>query len=57
MMRFLRNWKTTVPGIGLILTGVGSIAGGQIEAGVAQIMAGLGLVAAKDADRSHTTEP
>lgn len=52
----MSNWKTTVAGIGAILTAVGTVAvalahGTPVDwsTAIAAIMAGIGLIAAKDA--------
>lgn len=57
MNSVLTNWKTTLAGAAAILAALGDIAGhlstgsvgsGSIETDVVTILAGLGLVAAKD---------
>lgn len=59
MNSVLTNWKTTLAGAAAILTALGDIAGhlstgnvgsGSIETDVVTILAGIGLVAAKDAN-------
>lgn len=52
----MKNWKTTVAGIGAILVAVGSAAKSfatgapiDIPTVVASVMAGIGLILAKDA--------
>lgn len=45
----LKNWKTSLFGIGAIITGVATILKGDIIGGITAILGGLGLVAAKDA--------
>jgi len=59
MNSVLTNWKTTLAGAATILTALGDIAShlstgsvgsGSIETDVVTILAGLGLVAAKDAN-------
>ena len=52
----MSNWKTTTAGVGAILTAVGTVAvalahGTQVDwsTAIAAIMAGIGLIAAKDA--------
>lgn len=54
-----KNWVTTVAGVSLILGSIGTVygcitsGGGVLEClqgGYAQIIAGLGLIAAKDAE-------
>ena len=50
----LKSWKTTVAGIAAILTGAAMLLqaligdGGSIEGGIASVMAGVGLLAARD---------
>jgi hypothetical protein len=46
----LKNWKTTLFGVGSIFSGIILIIKGNIPEGVTSIMAGLGLAAAKDHD-------
>lgn len=44
------RWKTTLAGLGAIITGVATIAAkGDLTAGVSGILSGIGLVFAKDA--------
>jgi hypothetical protein len=45
-----KNWKTTLFGIGSIITGITLIIKGDIPGGVTAILSGLGLAAAKDHD-------
>jgi hypothetical protein len=52
----MANWKTTAAGIGAILTAVGTVAvalanGTPVDwsTAIAAVMAGIGLIAAKDA--------
>lgn len=51
-MGWLRNWKTTLVGAGLILSGVGALTGAlpatDPSVAVGQIVAGIGLVLARD---------
>jgi hypothetical protein len=44
-----KNWKTSLFGIGAIITGVATILKGDIIGGITAILGGLGLVSAKDA--------
>ena len=57
-MKFLKNWKTTLAGAGLILGGVGGLvgAGPVVDPSVAvgQIVAGVGLILAGDAQGAKT---
>ena len=45
----LRNWKTSLFGLGAVITGVATIIHGDIPGGITAIISGLGLFAAKDA--------
>jgi hypothetical protein len=45
-----KNWKTSLFGLGSILTGVATIFKGDPVAGVTAIITGLGLVVAKDSE-------
>jgi hypothetical protein len=45
-----KNWKTSLFGLGSILTGIATIFKGDPVGGVTAIIAGLGLVAAKDSE-------
>lgn len=47
---FKKNWKTTLAGLGSLITGVASIVTGDLHTGVTAIIAGIGLIAAKDAN-------
>ena len=55
----MNNWKTTTAGIGAILVAIGTIAAGLANgtpidwsACIAAVMAGIGLIAAKDAPKA-----
>ena len=55
----MNNWKTTTAGIGAILVAIGTIAAGLANgtpidwsACIAAVMAGVGLIAAKDAPKA-----
>lgn len=65
ILPFLINWKTTLAGVGLIGHGIGAVADhlhgateGQpitfegLQLAIAEIVAGFGLVAARDANKS-----
>lgn len=52
MKTILTHWKTSSAGIGMIAAGVVAITQHQIEAGIAQIIAGIGLLSAKDGDKT-----
>jgi hypothetical protein len=43
-----KNWKTSLFGLGTLITGVATIIKGDIPGGVTAIFTGLGLFAAKD---------
>jgi hypothetical protein len=45
-----KNWKTSLFGLGTLITGVATIIKGDIPGGVTAILSGLGLFAAKDSD-------
>lgn len=45
-----KNWKTTLSGLGAVITGVATIVKGDVVTGVSVIITGLGLVSAKDYD-------
>lgn len=46
----LKNWKTSLFGLGTLLTGIATIVKGDIPGGVTAVLTGLGLFAAKDSD-------
>lgn len=55
----MSNWKTTVAGIGSILVAVGTVVSGVANGtpvdwstAIAAIMAGIGLIAARDAGKN-----
>jgi len=43
-----KHIKTSLPGIGAIVTGVGLLITGKIAEGVTSVFAGIGLLGAKD---------
>jgi hypothetical protein len=45
-----KNWKTTLAGLGAIITGIATIVKGDIVGGVSAVITGIGLVGAKDYD-------
>jgi len=45
-----KNWKTSLAGLGTVITGVIAIVNGDMATGVASIVAGLGLIFAKDSN-------
>jgi len=48
MKKILKNWKTSLFGLGGIITGVATMFKGDMFGGITAILVGLGLVAAKD---------
>lgn len=46
----MRNWKTTLFGIGTVISGIISIVKGDIHTGCTIISTGIGLIFAKDHD-------
>jgi hypothetical protein len=47
-----KNWKTTFFGFSAVLSGIAMIIKGQPAEGIAAILSGLGLAAAKDYDKT-----
>lgn len=47
-----RNWKTSLFGIGALITGIATILKGDLQTGLSTIAAGIGLIFAKDYDIS-----
>ena len=45
----LKNWKTSLFGVGAIITGIAQIAKGDTVGGLTAIISGFGLFHAKDA--------
>ncbi|MDX2195720.1 MAG: hypothetical protein NW207_04825 [Cytophagales bacterium] len=56
MKKILRNWKTSLSGLASVILGIISIAGGDVGTGIATIVSGVGLVAAKDSDVTGTAQ-
>ena len=52
MKHVLRNWKTSLAGVGTIIVGVSKIVSGDIAGGATLVIAGVGLLSAKDADKT-----
>lgn len=50
----MRNWKTTLSGILTIGGGIWMVWSGKVEEGVTTIIAGVGLLIAKDYDTTGT---
>lgn len=46
----LRNWKTTISGISVILGGVSLLLAGSMGEGITAILGGIGLISARDHD-------
>jgi len=46
----LKNWKTSLFGLGAVVTGIATILKGDLSSGITAILSGLGLFIAKDAD-------
>lgn len=49
MKKILKNWKTSLAGLGTIILGVSKIVSGDTVNGVTVILTGLGLIHANDA--------
>ena len=45
-----KNWKTTLAGLGGIITGIALVVKGDIVGGISAVVNGVGLVAAKDSN-------
>lgn len=45
-----KNWKTSLAGIGAVITGIATIVKGDVVGGVTAVITGIGLVGAKDFD-------
>jgi len=45
-----KNWKTTLAGLGALVSGIALIVKGDIAGGVTAVLSGIGLVAAKDSN-------
>jgi len=45
----MKNWKTSLAGLGAIITGIALIFKGDTTGGVTGIISGIGLIFAKDA--------
>jgi len=48
MKAIIKNWKTSVSGVGLLITGIGTILHKDYSNGIAQVIAGIGLLFSKD---------
>jgi hypothetical protein len=47
-----KNWKTSLFGLGALITGVAQVAKGDVPGGVTSILSGFGLFAAQDSTKS-----
>lgn len=45
-----KNWKTSLAGLGAIVTGIATVLKGDIVGGVTAVITGVGLIGAKDYD-------
>jgi len=45
-----KNWKTSLAGLGAVITGIATIVKGDLIGGITAIITGVGLVGAKDYD-------
>ena len=50
MKNILKNWKTSLFGLGGLITGVATMFKGYVYGGITAILVSLGLVTAKDND-------
>jgi hypothetical protein len=50
-----KNWKTTLSGLGSLVTGIIAIANGNLGVGIGLIMTGITGFAAKDSTTHSTT--
>lgn len=51
MKKIIKHWKTSLMGLGSIITGVAFVIKGQINEGITAILTGIGLTSAKDFDK------
>jgi len=47
-----KNWKTSLAGLGAIVTGIATVLKGDIVGGVTAVITGFGLIGAKDYDQN-----
>jgi hypothetical protein len=47
-----KNWKTSLAGLGAVITGIATIVKGDLVGGITAIITGVGLVGAKDYDQT-----
>jgi hypothetical protein len=50
MKGIIKNWKTSLFGLGALITGIAQIVSGDTPTGVIAILTALGLISAKDHD-------
>ncbi len=48
----LRNWQSTLFGVGSVISGVALYFQGNTTEGIAAILAGIGLIVSKDANKT-----
>lgn len=48
-----KNWKTSLAGLGAIVTGIATVLKGDIVGGVTSVITGVGLIGAKDYDKEN----
>jgi hypothetical protein len=53
----LKNWKTSLFGLGAVITGIATVLKGDIAGGISAVLGGLGLFAAKDSDINLNNRP
>lgn len=46
-----KNWKTSLAGLGAIVSGIATVLKGDIVGGVTAVITGVGLIGAKDYDK------
>lgn len=57
MKNLIKNWKTTIIGISAVFVGIKTIlTTGSINEAITSIMAGIGLIFAKDGDQTGTAQ-
>lgn len=47
-MNFLKNWKTSLAGLGVLISGISQIVTGHLNEGIGSIVVAIGLFTAKD---------
>ena len=51
-----KNWKSSLAGLGAIILGVAKVVSGDLSSGVTSVIAGVGLLMAKDFDVTGTPD-